>query len=136
LISFKTILLIPKPAFLLLIPIFHLSLNRERFMDHKYILKELKELLSQKFGDIVEQVILYGSRAHGAAREYSDYDILIILNTDYDWRKENEILKICNDVNLKYDILIDLKIISRYELLTIKGKQPFIQEAIETGLTS
>ena len=37
------------------------------------------------------------------------------------------------DIDLKYDLLTDLKIISTDELKTLKGKLPFIQAAIEKG---
>jgi hypothetical protein len=39
------------------------------------------------------------------------------------------------DFELKYDIFIDFKIISMQELKnSIRGKQPFFQDAIENGI--
>jgi len=55
------------------------------------IIKELKNLLIENFGDIIDKVILFGSQINGSATEYSDYDILIILKTDYDWRVERKL---------------------------------------------
>ena len=69
------------------------------------ILKELKEVLSRSFGDKIDRVILFGSRCKGTGHTYSDYDILIILSTDYDWMMEDNILNICYDIDLKYDLL-------------------------------
>ncbi len=60
---------------------------------------------------------------------------ILILKKSYDWRFENEIYDICSDINLKYDIITDIKIISKEELQTIRGKQPFIQNAINYGIT-
>ncbi len=97
-------------------------------------LRELKSVLIQKYPKYIEQMILFGSRAHGTAREYSDYDILLILKKSYDRAFEDEIYDTCYDINLKYDIIIDVKIISREELQTLRGKQPFIQNAINTGI--
>jgi hypothetical protein len=37
-------------------------------------------------------------------------------------------------MDLKYDIIIDVHLISQSELKTIKGKQPIFTKAIQTGL--
>jgi predicted nucleotidyltransferase len=103
-------------------------------MDKKKILKELKALLIENFSDCIDKVILFGSQASNTAKEYSDYDILVILKKDYDWQLEDSILSLCYEIDLKYDILTDVKLISRNELSTIKGKQPFILNALEHGL--
>lgn len=103
-------------------------------MDKKKILKELKALLIENFSDYIDKVILFGSQALNTAKEYSDYDILVILKKDYDWQLEDSILSLCYEIDLKYDILTDVKLISRNELSTIKGKQPFILNALEHGL--
>ena len=103
-------------------------------MNQLRIIKDLKKLLISKFPDYFDKVILFGSQVMGSAGEYSDYDILIILKTDYDWKLENKILNVCYDIDLKYEILTDVKLISNKELKTIKGKQPFIINAFEKGL--
>jgi hypothetical protein len=47
----------------------------------------------------------------------------------------NNILDVVYDFELKYDIFIDFKIISMQELKnSIRGKQPFFQDAIENGI--
>ena len=61
--------------------------------------------------------------------------ILIITKKSYDWKFENEIYDACFDINLKFDIVTDIKIISYDELSTLKGKQPFIQHAMHDGIT-
>jgi uncharacterized protein len=103
--------------------------------DKIQILKELQLLLKKEYPTDVDEVILFGSQATNQAREYSDYDILVILKDAYDWRLENAIMDSCYEIDLKYDILTDVQFISRPELKTIKGKQPFIQNALEQGLT-
>ena len=42
------------------------------------IINEFIQSLENKFPDVLEEIILYGSRARGDFREYSDYDFLII----------------------------------------------------------
>lgn len=104
-------------------------------LDNNILLIDLKNELLKAFGNILDNILLFGSRIDGTAREYSDYDILIILLSDFNSSIESNIKKICYDISLKYDIIIDAKIISKPQLNTIRGKQPFIQKAIESGIT-
>jgi predicted nucleotidyltransferase len=53
--------------------------------DKGTLIKELKSALVANFGEDIKDVILFGSRATGKAHKDSDYDVLIILNNDYDW---------------------------------------------------
>ncbi len=103
-------------------------------MDKKEILKEIDKLLREHYPDDIDKVILYGSRSRGDAREYSDYDILVVLKNDYDWKFETKINDLLYAIDLKYDILIDPQVISVQELQTIKGKQPFIINAFSEGI--
>lgn len=98
------------------------------------ILKELKEYLLINFGTAVKDVILFGSQSKNLELPDSDYDILIILDKEYDWRDENKILDLCFDINLKYNILIDAHIISKKELDSVRGKQPIFINAINFGV--
>ncbi len=103
-------------------------------MNNLELLTEIKQKLQQEFPGIIDKVILFGSQVKGKATEDSDHDILIVINTDYDWKLKNQIIDFLYDFDLKYDILTDVKVISEEELKTIKGKQPFILEAFEYGL--
>jgi predicted nucleotidyltransferase len=103
-------------------------------VDKKKILKELKVHLIKQFKGHIHKVILFGSQALGDAGDYSDYDILIIMEKGYDWKLKDDILAACYEIDLKYDILTDVKLISKMDLQTIKGKQPFISEALAHGI--
>ena len=43
------------------------------------ILKRLRAALDDMYGDRLERVVLFGSRARGDAREDSDYDVAVFL---------------------------------------------------------
>lgn len=103
-------------------------------LDNQAALQELKSLLVKKYPEHIDQLIVFGSQIDGTAREYSDYDLLLILSTPYDWRFENGIYDTCSEINVKYDIVTDVKIISRQELHTLRGKQPYIQHALHHGI--
>ena len=97
-------------------------------------MKELKALFEDRFPQTVEKMIFFGSRTKEISHEYSDYDVLVIVKNGYDWKFENSIYETAYDIDLKHEILIDIKIISNQELGTLKGKQPFVKEAIEKGI--
>ncbi len=103
-------------------------------MDNIDILEKIKTLLVNNYGNIINKIILFGSRTDGTAREYSDYDILIIVNSFIDWRMKDELRSVIYDLNIEYDILLSVQIISVEDLETPVGKQSFIQNAIDTGI--
>jgi uncharacterized protein len=103
--------------------------------NEKQILKELKNLLEHHFCKNIKEVILFGSRARGAANANSDYDVLIVLNTYYDWQFKDKVSDLVYDLELKYDILIDQFLISTNELqYSLRGAQPVFVNAIENGV--
>ncbi len=51
-----------------------------KMADKYQILNELKSILSDKLGDDLKEVILFGSHAYGGAHANSDYDFLIFLH--------------------------------------------------------
>jgi len=99
------------------------------------IMKELKEGLQNEF-NFVSGVILFGSHATGKAFAFSDYDILVIVRHPISWRQRREISDEIYSIDLKYNILTDVKIISEQELKTLRGKQPFIQRALQEGIVA
>ena len=108
-------------------------------MEQEQLLKELKQLIEKGLETEsrikIDKIILFGSRAYGKAQKDSDYDILIIVKGPYDWHIKNKIYNLCYEMDLKYDLVTDIKIISVDELNTIKGKQPYIINALEQGIT-
>ncbi|MEA2096024.1 MAG: nucleotidyltransferase domain-containing protein [Candidatus Cloacimonadota bacterium] len=103
-------------------------------MYNKKAMIELKKLLIKKYPEIIDKLILFGSRAENRENEFSDYDILLILKEQYNREFEENVLDIAYDIILKYDILTDLKFITNDELKTIKGALPFVQSAMNNGV--
>lgn len=101
---------------------------------HLEILQDLKTHLIKNLGGIVKDVILFGSQATKKSTEFSDFDILIILNSDYSGEDENRILDLCYDIDLKYNILLDVHILSKSELNSVRGRQPVFSKAIKSGI--
>ncbi|MDD5091335.1 MAG: nucleotidyltransferase domain-containing protein [Candidatus Wallbacteria bacterium] len=103
-------------------------------MDNIAIVRELKELLHGRFKDI-RKVVFYGSRATGHDGMDSDFDVLIVVGRLVDWKLENEIIDACYEIDLRHDVQIDPKIIAESDLSTVLGRQPFVVNALENGVT-
>lgn len=103
-------------------------------IDSKIILTELKNHLIKNYGNHIKDVILFGSQARGDSQKFSDYVVLIVLDNDYSGKDENSIFDLCYDIDLKYDILLDVHIISVKELNSFRGRQPVFQKAIKSGI--
>lgn len=103
-------------------------------LDYLNIIKELKRLLQKKLGDDIVEVILFGSHVKNKSHIDSDVDVLIIINYDYGYVYKRKIRNLCYNLSLKYDVLIDSKIVSIVDLNTPKGKHPIYQDAINEGI--
>ena len=104
-------------------------------MDHKLtILQDLKNHLSQYFRDEILQVILFGSQARDSGSPGSDYDVLVILKSKHDWKIKERMMDLCYDIDLKYDIFIDVHLLAQEELNELRGKQPIFLNAIQNGI--
>lgn len=63
------------------------------------ILKRFRAELDALYGDRIERVVLFGSRARGDAREDSDYDVAVFLHDLTDRRNEvRQIVPIIVDI--------------------------------------
>jgi len=103
-------------------------------IDNVQILSALKRHLIKNFGKSVIDVILFGSQALGDSNEFSDFDVLIILENDYSGKDENQILDLCYDIDLKYNIFLDVHLISIKELTSVRGRQAVFINAIKSGI--
>ncbi len=96
--------------------------------------REFTSALAAKLGPALEKVILFGSRAEGSAKPWSDYDLLIVLS-----RKGHilidEIYDLVTDFLLSHGVDISLKI---YTSDDYKKKMdlptPFMQRIQERGV--
>lgn len=103
-------------------------------IDKKLVLNDLSNLLRERFGDNLKDVVLFGSQAQGTAHKDSDYDFLIVLKEKVDWKIEGEISDLCYEIDLKYSIITDTHIISEDEFSTLRGKQPIFVNALANGI--
>lgn len=99
------------------------------------VLQAAKAQLVATFGDIIKDVILFGSRAWGKPKPWSDYDFVVVLKGEYDWRMEQKIRYAMYSMDDEYDILTQTLVISENELASsLRGKQPIFQKALSQGI--
>jgi predicted nucleotidyltransferase len=63
------------------------------------ILKRFRTALDAIYGDRIERVVLFGSRARGDAHEDSDYDVAVFLKNFEDrWQEIDRIIPVVTDI--------------------------------------
>jgi predicted nucleotidyltransferase len=63
------------------------------------VLKRFRAALDALYGDRIERVVLFGSRARGDARDDSDYDVAVFLKNVTDrWQEVDRIVPLVTDV--------------------------------------
>jgi predicted nucleotidyltransferase len=87
-------------------PDLKLSLNEKKAID------EFIATIQLAHGEKFLRAALFGSKARGDTTPYSDIDILLIVTDDH-WKFREALIEIGSDVGLKYDVLLDLRIISK-----------------------
>lgn len=99
------------------------------------ILQSAKKRLVEKFGDQVQQVVLFGSRVWGKPKPWSDYDFVVVVKGEYDWHLVHSIRSEMAEIDLDFNIVTQSLIISESELKdSLKGKEPIIAKALSHGI--
>jgi uncharacterized protein len=74
------------------------------------ILKRFRAALDQIYGDRIERVVLFGSRARGDAHDDSDYDIGVFLKDLTDrWQELDRLADLRSDILDDTEAFIDAK---------------------------
>jgi predicted nucleotidyltransferase len=97
------------------------------------ILKKLKKELIQIYGDQVDSILLYGSRARGDERPDSDIDILVVLKDDFNY---SEMLRLSSDLaaslSLENDVVISRAFVSKEQFE--QRQTPFLMNVRREGI--
>jgi predicted nucleotidyltransferase len=62
------------------------------------------------YGEKIQYAALFGSRVHGDWTEYSYIDILLVVTDDH-WKFQQAINRIGSEIALKYNVLLDVRVI-------------------------
>jgi len=77
----------------------------------KKAVQEFMTTVRLAYGDKIQRAALFGSKARGDDTKYSDVDILLIVADDK-WNFRSAIWRIAAEIDLKYDMLLDVRVIS------------------------
>ena len=77
----------------------------------KKAVREFIAAVRLAYGGRIQRAALFGSKVRGDWTQYSDVDILLIADDDK-WAFRKEIWLIASDIELKYDMLLDIRVIS------------------------
>jgi predicted nucleotidyltransferase len=79
-------------------------------------------LLHERYPKRILRTVLFGSKARGDSRTWSDIDVLVVVDED-DWQFQHAISTIGARVSLEYDVLIGPRVIGqqRWEQLKDRG---------------
>ncbi len=77
----------------------------------KKAVREFIKSVRLAYGDKIQRAALFGSKVRGDWTKYSDVDILLIVADD-DWKFRQAVWKIAAGIDLEYDLLLDVRVIS------------------------
>jgi len=77
----------------------------------KKAVRDFITTVRSSYGDKVQRAALFGSKVRGDWTKYSDIDILLIV-TDDKWKFRQPLSVIISDIALKYDVELDVRVIS------------------------
>ena len=77
----------------------------------KKAVREFIKAVRMAYGDKIQRAALFGSKVRGDWTKYSAVDILLITDDD-SWTFRKDIISINSDIELKYDVLLDIRVIS------------------------
>jgi predicted nucleotidyltransferase len=77
----------------------------------KKAVREFITTVRLAYGDKIQRAALFGSKVRGDYTKYSDVDILLIVADDK-WKFRQPFSVIVSDIALKYDVELDIRVIS------------------------
>lgn len=93
----------------------------------KKALKLFKKLLIKEFGDRLDSMRLFGSKARGDAHSESDVDVLVVLQTS-DERNRDKVIRLASRVITETGVVISPKVFSEKKIAkSRKRRNVFIQ---------
>jgi len=96
------------------------------------VLRRFRAALSELYGDRIERVVLFGSRARGDAQEDSDYDIAVFLkDLDDRWREIHRIVPIVTDFLYRDEVFIHAM---PYRAGSYRERTPLMHEIRREGI--
>jgi len=98
-------------------------------LKEKKAVREFIAAVRSAFGDKIYSAALFGSKVHGDYTKYSDVDILLIADDDK-WSFRKDIWMIASGIELEYDLLLDIRVISAKRWESMKNMRAGLYQNI------
>ena len=100
------------------------------------VTNELNQSTINILGDKLRRIILYGSRARGDYKAYSDVDIMILADYDEQERSlyENALADTASDLSLEHDIIVSVMLNNEKLFMNRAGISPFYRNVLSEGI--
>src|SRR5262249_35706053 len=77
-------------------------------------LKNYQHILAQRFPELVEQIVIFGSKARGTATADSDLDILLVIR-EGDWKLKDQITEPGYELSIGTNVVPSIMIYTQKE---------------------
>ena len=99
------------------------------------VLQAAKSHLIAALGDRIKSVVLFGSRAWGRPKRWSDYDFVVVVRGENSWQLRHSIWDVMTDIDLKFDVVTQSLVVSEDELLHSHQRyEPVFVKALSQGI--
>src|SRR3990172_1982348 len=85
----------------------HKGIEKLSFLtqEERAAVTEFAELIRKRFGSMIKEIILFGSKVRGKSEKESDIDILLVLSS-LSWEIKKSISEQAAEENMKHNVLI------------------------------
>ena len=88
------------------------------------------------FGERLRRIIMYGSRARGDYKEYSDMDIMVLADYNEHERRgfEKALSRVASDLGLEHDIIVSVMLNNENLFVNRLLISPFYRNVVSEGV--
>lgn len=93
-------------------------------------LETYRDVLREQFPGLVQDIIIFGSKARGTARPDSDFDIVLVIR-EGDWHLKKAVMLPGYDLSIGTDVVPSLQVYTVAEWQQLQERQSVFREAVE-----
>ncbi len=108
-------------------------MNSNLSIKENQAIEEFRDKLTESFSLEIKSITLFGSKARGEKKDYSDIDLLVVVEKET-LSLWDRIQSISSETSLKYNLLLSVKVIDQSHMQFLKKVQSsFIKNIAREG---